>query len=62
MMKSEAEGMIRRALEENEAQLTDQQIAALAQAMLKICGRVIEEALASWRPGVPGSRPSFFTE
>jgi hypothetical protein len=62
MMKSEAEGMIRRALEENEAQLTDQQIAALAQAMLKICGRVIEEALSSWRPGVPGSRPTFFTE
>jgi len=62
MMKSEAEGMLRRALEENEAQLTEQQIAALSQAILKICGRVIEEALSSWRPGVPGSKPSFFTE
>ena len=62
MLKSEAEGMIRRALEENQAQLTDEQIQALAQVIMKICGRMIEEALSSWRPGVPGSRPSFFTE
>ena len=62
MLKSEAENMIRRAMEENEAQqLTDEQIKALAEAMMKICGRMIEEALSTWRPGVPGSKPTFFS-
>ena len=62
MLKSEAEGMIRRSLEEHGGQFTDEQIKALAEVIMKICGRMIEEALASWRPGVPGSKPSFFTD
>jgi hypothetical protein len=62
MLKSEAELMVRRSLEDNEAKLTDEQIKALAEVIMKIAGRMIEEALASWRPGVPGSRPTFFTD
>jgi hypothetical protein len=62
MLKSEAELMVRRSLEENEAKLTDEQIKALAEVIMKIAGRMIEEALASWRPGVPGSKPTFFTD
>lgn len=62
MLKSEAELMIRRSLEENEAQLTEEQIKALAEVIMKIAGRMIEEALSSWRPGVPGSKPTFFTD
>ena len=62
MLKGEAELMIRRSLEENEAELTDEQIKALAEVIMKIAGRMIEEALATWRPGVPGSKPTFFTD
>lgn len=62
MLKSEAENMIRRVLEETGAQFTDEQVLALAQAIMKISGRIVEEAFASFRPGVQGSRPSFFTE
>jgi hypothetical protein len=54
--------MVKRAMEDTEAQFTDEQVQALTQMIMKICGRIIEEALASWRPGVPGSRPSFFTD
>ena len=62
MLRSEAEQMVRRAMEDCEAKFTEEQVAALTQMIMKICGRTIEEALASWRPGVPGSRPSFFTD
>jgi hypothetical protein len=62
MLKSEAEQMIRRAVEETEAKFTEEQINCIAQIVMKITGRMIEEALASWRPGVPGSRPNYFTD
>lgn len=65
MFVSEAEHMIRRALEETKAEFTDEQVQALAMAMTKICSRVIEEALASWRPsasGGPSGKPTFFAD
>ena len=61
MLKSEAEHMLRRALEETGAELTDEQVEALALAVLNIVNRIVEEALASYRPGVPGGRPNFFS-
>jgi len=61
MIKSEAETMIKRAMEETGAEFTEQQVQALAQATLKIAGRLVEEAIASWR-AKPGSRPMFFSE
>lgn len=62
MLKSEAETMVRRAIENTGGQFTEEQIHALAQMVMKIAGRIVEEAFASYKPGVPGSRPSFFTE
>jgi hypothetical protein len=87
MLKSEAENMVRRVIEElgrdpyYEQQsnqdpaapaaapqapaapvFNDQQVEALAQIVMKISGRMIEESLSSWRPGVPGSKPNFFTD
>ncbi len=62
MLKSEAETMVRRVLEDTKSEMTDEQITTIAQIVVKICGRMIEEALASWRPGTPGSRPSFFMD
>lgn len=61
MLKSDAEHTLRRAAEENGAEFTDAQIAALSEAMAKIAGRTIEEALSSWN-GKPGSRPMYFSE
>ena len=61
MLKSEAEHMLRRACEDTGAEFTDEQIQAISLAMMKIAGRLVEEAIASWRPK-PGSRPNFFTD
>ena len=57
MLKSEAEQMIRRTLEETGAEMSDEEISLMAQVILKICGRMIEEALSTFRPG---SKASFF--
>jgi hypothetical protein len=91
MLKSEAENMVRRVIEElgrdpyyeqqgmvdpsadpaaaapapaapSAPVFNDQQVEALAQIVMKIAGRMIEESLSSWRPGVPGSKPNFFTD
>jgi hypothetical protein len=62
MLKSDAERLVRRSLEENNAQFTDEQITALAEIVMRIAGRIVEEALASYRPGVQGSRPSYFSD
>ena len=62
MLKSEAEQIVRRAMEETEAEFTDEQIRCLGMALLKIAGRIVEEAMASYRPGVPGSRPSYYQD
>ncbi|HEY9787060.1 MAG TPA: hypothetical protein V6D17_16830 [Candidatus Obscuribacterales bacterium] len=60
MLKSEAERVIRKYMEEHKAQFTEEQIAALAEICIKIASTVVEEALASYSPGKPGSRPQFF--
>jgi hypothetical protein len=61
MLRSEAENAVRRAMEETGAQFTDEQIAALAAAMVKIAGRIIEEALSTWNRNSPGGKPNFFS-
>jgi hypothetical protein len=47
MLKSDAELIVRRALEDHEAKFTEEQIKALAQMILKVSGRLTEEAMAS---------------
>lgn len=59
MLKSEADRVIRRALEDNNANFTEEQIAALSQLVVKIASTVVEEALSNWRPGSSG-KPQFF--
>jgi hypothetical protein len=61
MLKSEAEHILRRASEDTGAEFSEEQYQALSIAIMKIAGRLVEEAVASWRPR-PGSRPNFFTE
>jgi len=62
MLKSDAEHIVRRAMEETGAEFTDEQIRAMAIIAMKVAGRLVEEATAAWRRGAPGSKPSFFSE
>lgn len=55
MLKSDAELIVRRAVEDNEAKFTEEQIKALSQMVLKISGRLVEEAMASIGSGKTGS-------
>lgn len=50
MLKSEAERVVRRALEETNAQFTEEQIDALSLLVSRIAITTVEEALAQWRP------------
>jgi len=50
MLKSEAERVIRKAMEEHKAQFTDEQVNAMVQFLTKIVSQSIEEAFASWSP------------
>ncbi len=50
MLKSDAERILRRTMEETKMQLTEQQIQCLSQAMLKIAQQVVEEALSLYNP------------
>ena len=59
MLKSEAERLIRRSLEETNAQFTEEQIQALCIIVTKIAATTVEEALASWRPS-SGGNPKFY--
>ena len=59
MLKSEAERKVRRAIEDYDAEFTDEQIEALSDMIMKIASTVVEEALASWRPN-SGGKPQFF--
>ena len=61
MLKSEAELMIRRVAEETGVEFTDEQIAALALIVLKIAGRMIEEAFTSMQTSKPGQKPQWYT-
>lgn len=58
MLKSEAERIIRKAMEDHNAQFTEEQVEALCQMFLKITQTTIEEAFANWRPS-SGGRPNF---
>jgi len=61
MLKSEIDRMLRRCIEETKAEFSEEQIECLVLAMNKICGRIVEEALSSYRPGTSG-RPGFFAD
>ena len=61
MYKSEAERVIRKALEETGAAFTEEQVQALSKIITKIASQIVEEAFASYRPGSSG-KPSFFSQ
>jgi alkylhydroperoxidase family enzyme len=54
MLKSEAEHIIRSAIEETDAQFTEEQVQALCVIINKIAMRTVEEAFANWRPSSGG--------
>ncbi len=62
MFHSEAEQIIRKALEETGATFTEEQIQAMCMVMTKIAARTVEEAFANWRPnsGGSGGGPRYF--
>lgn len=58
MYKSEAERIIRKAIEETGATFTDEQIEALSKMITKIVSQSVEEAFATFKsssPNKPGS-------
>lgn len=61
MLKSEAEKLFRRQMEETKAEFSDQQVECIVQSMMKICGRMVEEAMASNRSS-GGKRPGYFAD
>ena len=61
MLKSEAERVVRRAIEETGAEFTEEQIQALCRICTKIAATVVEEAFANFRPG-SGGKPRFFSD
>lgn len=63
MLRSEAETVFRRCMEDTKAQFTEEQIKCLVEAVLKISGRMVEEALASSsRGGGQGRRQGYFSD
>jgi hypothetical protein len=54
MLKSEAERVVRRALEDTGATFTEEQIQALSLLVSKIATTTVEEALSQWRPSGGG--------
>jgi hypothetical protein len=59
MLKSEAERIVRRAMEETGAQFTEEQIEAICKITTTIASRIVEEAFSNWRPGA--GKPGFFS-
>lgn len=49
-------------MEEQKAQFTEEQIHCLVQALLKIGGRMVEEAMASNRGSGPNRRSGYFAD
>ncbi len=47
MLKSETERVLRRCIEETNAEFTEQQIQCLTMAFMKICDRIVEEAISN---------------
>jgi len=62
MLKSEAERLFRRCMEESNAQFTDEQVQCIVQALLKIGGRMVEEAMSSNRGSGNSRRPGYFAD
>lgn len=60
MYKSDADRVIRKAIEETGAVFTEEQIEALGKIVTKITSQIVEEAFASYRPG-SGGKPTFFS-
>lgn len=63
MLQSEAELMVRRSLEDTPGapELTDEQIQFFAMMVMKIAGRMIEEAVSTMNAGRPGGKREFFS-
>jgi hypothetical protein len=59
MYRSEAELVIRRAIEETGAEFTEEQIQAISVITTKVAAAVVEEALSQWRPS-SGSKPRYY--
>jgi hypothetical protein len=61
MLKGEAENMIRRTCEENGKEIpSDEEVGFLAEIIMKIASRIVEEAVANWNTNKPGGKPSYF--
>jgi hypothetical protein len=57
MFHSDAEHIVRKALEETGATFTEEQIQAICLLVTKISSRTVEEAFANWSPkGSGGGR------
>jgi len=50
MYRSEAELVVRRAIEETGAEFTEEQIQAISIITTKVATAIVEEALSQWRP------------
>ena len=66
MLKGDAEHMLRRTMEDTGATFTEEQISCLSLAIIKIAGRILEEAVSAMpRGGGAGqgkSKPQFFAD
>lgn len=61
MLKGEAEQMIRRICEDQKRQMDDKEIEFLAEVVIKIAGRIVEEAITNMSSSNrPGNKPGFF--
>lgn len=60
MLKGEAEQMIRRVCEEHKKEMDDKEVEFLAEIVLKIAGRIVEEAVTNMSSSRPGGKPGFF--
>jgi hypothetical protein len=49
MLKSESERILRRCMEENKAEFSEEQIKCLTQAILEIVDQMIQEALSLYK-------------
>lgn len=59
MFKSDAERLVRKAIEENGAEFTEEQIKAISQMILSIATTMIEEAFANWSPSSGGGKRGY---
>ncbi len=63
MLRSEAEVVFRRCMEDTKAEFTEQQIKCIVEAVIKISGRMVEEASASSNRGAgPGRKQGYFAD